>query len=136
MASPNPGRGWWLAALVILFLVFTGIFWPFVDDERPAERTSSADPYVDSVRVTSWNWRDDRTGTIFAVYGTAKNLSSQDIRQVVFELRAEDADGQTIARHPVTLRKLPAGAEKPFREDVPRSGKEAKGFLDVKRVVR
>ena len=91
---------------------------------------------MDSVQVTSWDWREDRTGTIFAVYGTVRNLSSQGFREVVLEQRAEDADGQTIARHPVTLRSLPAGKEKPFREDVPRSGKEAKGFLEVKRVGR
>ena len=84
----------------------------------------------------SWNWKDDRTGTIFAVYGTVKNLGNQDIQQVVMELRAEDADGQSVGRYPIIARNLPAGAEKPFREDVPRTGREVTGYLDVKRLVR
>lgn len=136
MAQERSGLGLWVAGAVILFLVATGILWPFLDDEPPAGKAEVADAYLDSVKVTSWDWRDDRTGSIFAVYGTIRNLGAQDIRQVVLELRAEDAEGQTVGRYPIIARNLAAGAEKPFREDVPRTGREAKGFLDVTRLVR
>ena len=136
MAGERNSPGLWLVALAVAFLAITGVLWPFFDDEPSVQRSANTDTYVDSIQVTSWNWKDDRTGTIFAVYGTIKNLGSQDIQQVVMELRAEDADGQSVGRYPIIARNLPAGAEKPFREDVPRTGREATGYLDVKSLVR
>ena len=110
MAGNRGGLGLWVAGAIIAFLAVTGILWPFLDDEQPARNVTAADPYVDSVQVTSWNWKEDRSGSIFAVYGTVKNLGSQDIQQVVLELRAVDADGQPVARYPIIARNLPAGA--------------------------
>lgn len=136
MAEERRGLGWWIAGAVILFLAATGILWPFLDDEPPARRAGEADAYMDSIKVTTWTWKDDRTGSIFAVYGTVRNLGSQDLRQVVLELRAEDENGQEVARYPIIARDVEAGEEQPFREDVPRTGREARGFLDVKRLVR
>ena len=128
MGASKFGRGWWVAVPVIALFVLGifWIFWPFVDNGDPPP-----DEGASAVKIVSWNWKKDRTGTIFAVYGSVRNLGDSDIRQVVLELRTIDEEDQIIARHPITVADLPAGGEKPFRKDVPRTGNEARGFLEV-----
>lgn len=139
MSASGSGRGWWLVVLILLFFLFTGLFWPFVDDEKPPETQQPASEapasLKDSVTVVSWDWRDDRTGSLFAVWGIVRNESSRDIDEVILELRTVDADSNVIARYGIRARNVPAGQEKPFRGDVPRTGREVRGFLEVNAVV-
>ncbi|MDA0747844.1 MAG: DUF3426 domain-containing protein [bacterium] len=145
MAESGSRFGGWIAILILLFFLFTGLFWPILDNE-PARVPHLATPSgasavdlgktvsIDSVNIVSWDWRDDRTGQTFAVWGVLRNVSNQHVNSVVLELRTEDANGQPLTRYPIISKNLPPGQEKPFRADVPRTGREAKGFLDVKRV--
>ncbi len=135
MSTGRAGLGLWVVGLVALFLAVTGVLWPFLDDEPDKKNAAKSDTYADSVQVASWEWRSDRTGSIFAVYGTVRNLGNQDLSQVVMQLRAEDQDGQEVGRYTILARNVGAGEEKPFRRDVPRTGKESTGFLEVKRTV-
>jgi hypothetical protein len=140
MAETGSGRIWWIAILIVLFLAFTGLFWPYLDDEESAENKFAEtavpkDPMVDSVSVLSWEWRDDRTGSLFAVWGVVKNESSQTLGEVVLQLRTVDEDSNTIARHTIKANDLAPLGTKPFREDIPRTGRENKGFLTVLRVI-
>lgn len=134
MAASKSGRGWWLAVPVLLFFLFTGLFWPFLSDEKEPVPRQTAPP-TESVEIASWTWKKNRSGTLHAVYGEVRNLSDQDFKQVVLELRTQDENEQTIARYPITVNNLPAGKKKPFRKDVPRTGREAKGFLEVREAI-
>ncbi len=139
MSVSESGRGWWPALLALLIFLVAGIYWPFGDDKTPSTRKQvaaprEADPLLDSIRVASWVWKPDRTGRINAVYGQVQNLSNRTIKQVVLQFRTQDENEQTIARHPIIVNNLQAGGKKPFREDVPRTGREAMGFVDVQKV--
>jgi hypothetical protein len=90
---------------------------------------------VDSVSVLSWEWRDDKTGSLFAVWGVVKNESSRALGEVVLQLRTVDEDSNTIAHHTIKAIGLAPHSTKPFRKDVPRTGRENKGFLTVLRVI-
>ena len=131
MAASPSGRGWWFVVPVLLFLLIVGIFWPFLDDEAPPAES----PAIDSVQVISWEWKSDRSGALFAVYGQVQNLGDRHIKQAVLELRAQDEDGRTLSRHSIVVKEIPAGGKKPFREDIPRTGKESMGFLEVREVI-
>lgn len=140
MAGSATQRGWWISVPVLLFFVVTGLFWPILDGEvsRPGpahQDLTQAAAYTDSVRVESWNWKRDRTGSIFAVYGTLENRSGRDLAVVTLQLRTEDDAKNTLSTHTIVVSRIPARTTRPFREDVPRSGKEAMGFLDVVKVV-
>ena len=132
MASSLTDKVWWLAVPVLLFFLVTGIIWPFLEDEdQPANSAPIAVSWVDSVQVLSWDWRHDRTGNIFAVFGVIKNLSSKDFRQVTMHMRTHDQSDEMIGKYSIVVKDLKAGAEKPFREDIRRSGIEEMGFLGV-----
>ena len=133
MAASEPGRRRWFALLVIIFLVFTGIFWPLLDNKKPVP--SSVKTAHPAVEIVSWNWKKDRTGNIFAVYGQVRNLTGKTIEQVVLELRTVDGEEQVIARHPIAVADLLPGQEKPFRKDLPRTSEETMGYLEVHKVV-
>ena len=131
MAASASGRGWWFVVPVLLFLLIVGIFWPFLDDEAP----STERPALDSVEIVSWEWKSDRSGTLFVVYGQVQNLGDRHIKQAVLELRVQDEDDRTLSRHSIVVKEVPAGGKKPFREDIPRTGKESMGFLEVREVI-
>ena len=133
MAESNTGRGWWFATPIIIFFLFTGIFWPFVDDEGLTKALPL--DLMDAVEITSWQWKRDRPGKIFAVYGTIKNRTNKDIQKVVLELRTEDKDKKTLGTHLIGVLNLTANAEKPFRQDIPRTTLEAMGYLNVSKVI-
>ena len=102
--------------------------------ELGPELTPASDQNL--VEIVAWNWRKNVSGRILAVFGTVRNKSPESLSRVILELRIEDQAKNVIARHLIDLGELPANADKPFREDIPRSGKEAKGYLEVKSLSR
>ena len=96
------------------------------------------DPSSDQnlVEIVSWTWRKNVSGRILAVFGTVRNKTPEPFARVVLELRTEDESKKVLARHPIVVGKLEANADKPFREDIPRSGLEATGYLEVKSLSR
>ena len=84
------------------------------------------------VEVSSWNWKGSRNGRILAVFGSVVNKSNQAFSDVVLELRVEDEGKNVLGRHQINVGNLKANATKPFREDIPRSGKESMGYIEVK----
>jgi len=84
------------------------------------------------VEVSSWNWKGSRNGQILAVFGSVVNKSNQAFSDVVLELRVEDEGKNVLGRHQINVGNLKANATKPFREDIPRSGKESMGYIEVK----
>ena len=139
MSISESSRGWWPALLALLILLIAGLYWPLGDSDSPSTRKQvhgpgETDPLLDSVKVVSWNWKPDRTGQIFAVYGQVQNLSGRNLKQVVLQFRTQDENEQTIARHPIIVNNFSPGQKKPFREDVPRTGGEAMGFVEVQKV--
>ena len=136
MAGSGSHRSWWIATPILLFFVATGVFWPILDGEvsGPAtqlEGMSRANVHTDSVRVESWNWKRDRSGSILAVYGILANQSGRDLTGVILRLRTEDDAKNTLSTHTIIVPRLPARSKRPFREDIPRTGKESMGYLDV-----
>jgi hypothetical protein len=121
-------RSGWLAVPIILFLAVTGIFWPFLDDEEPADTLKSS---VDDVVVLNWKWNRSVSGHIFAVFGELENKGSTDLLGVLLELRTVDADDNTLNRHRFQAGEILAGQRKHFRHDIPRSGKEERGHMTV-----
>ncbi|MDP6776700.1 MAG: hypothetical protein QGI83_08045 [Candidatus Latescibacteria bacterium] len=140
MAGIGSQRGWWIAAPILLFFAATGLLWPILDGkvsgpEIQEGALAGSSGYTDSVKVETWNWKRDRSGSIFAVYGTIENRSGRDLAAVTLQLRTEDEAKNTLSTHAIVVARLPAHSRKPFREDVPRTGKEAMGFLDVAKVL-
>lgn len=88
------------------------------------------------VEITTWNWKKDRAGRILAVFGMVKNRTPEAYSRVILELRTEDEDKEVIARHAIEVGRVEGNAERPFREDVPRTGREHMGFLEVKSLAR
>ena len=86
------------------------------------------------VKILNWNWKKDVTGRIFAVFGKVENLTDGELKNVKLELRTEDAQKSVLARHLVPVGDMPPRSKRPFREDVPRTGKESMGYLEVKSV--
>jgi hypothetical protein len=84
------------------------------------------------VEVSSWNWKGSRNGRILAVFGSVVNKSTQEFSDVVLELRIEDEDKNVLARHQINVGNLKANTNKHFREDIPKSGKESMGYIEVK----
>ena len=139
MAETGSGRIWWIAILIVILLTSATLFWPSPDNDetsmQPATKSElEDDPMVDSIKVVSWDWRDDKTGSLYAVWGIIKNESAQELAKVVLQLRTIDVDSNTIARYTIKTNGLAPQSTKPFREDVPRTGREHKGFLTVLRV--
>ena len=83
-----------------------------------------------------WRWNRTVSGSMLAIHGTVRNNTTRRFKQVHLQLRIENQDGSVVARHLIVVRNLGPGEEKPFREDVPRTGREDMGFMEVVRVVR
>ncbi len=118
----------WIIAAIALAIAGAGFFALENLGEGPAKDDSD-----ERIQIVSWNWKKDRTGKVLAIYGSVRNLTDRDFQSVTLELRTE-ADGKPIGHHTIRVKNLPAGADKPFREDVVRTGKEEMGFLTVKSV--
>ena len=138
MAAIQSGRVWMFA---ILALILVGLIALYRGGEEPREQAPEStqtavprDVMLDSVKVLSWEWREDKSGSLFAVWGMVKNESSRELNQVVLQLRTVDEDSITISRYSIKAMKLPPLSTKPFREDVPRTGREQKGYLTVLRI--
>ena len=85
------------------------------------------------MRILNWDWRRDRSGAILAVYGVVQNQGDRDLRNVVLEFRAQDTDGNPTGTATITVEDLAAGQKKPFRQDLPPTGKEVMAFLEVRK---
>jgi hypothetical protein len=120
------GIGEWVSLGVFSVLILLG--WSQFD--LGPEPGPPAGP--SQVEVTSWNWKGSRNGRILAVFGTVVNKSTQAFSDVVLELRVEDEEKSVLARHQIKVGNLKANAKKAFREDIPRSGKESMGYIEVK----
>lgn len=118
----------WIIAATAIAIVGAGIFAFENLDNDPTE--AGKDPRI---QIVSWNWKKDRSGKILAIYGSIRNLTDRDIQSVVLELRTE-AGGNPIGHHALRVKNIPAGGDKPFREDIIRTGKEEMGYLTVKTV--
>ncbi len=130
MAGSGSQRGWWIAVPILILFAATGLLWPILDGELPGPEEGPHGLVVenvltDSVKVESWNWKRDRSGSIFAVYGTLENRSGRDLAVVTLQLRTEDDAKNTLSTHTISVSRLPARSKRPFREDIPRTGKEA-----------
>ena len=129
------GKGWWIGVPIILVLLLAVILWPALKGKDPAPVVDHSKAYLDSVTVLSWEWRDDRSGELFAVWGMVKNESQRKLSQVTLGLRAADAEGNTLSTYPIPVGQMKPGETKPFRQDVLRSGKEKQGFVTVQDVL-
>ena len=137
MADVRSKLGWWISGLVILFFVVTWLFWPLLDDESSTrEQTTGLNEenrLLGSVRILNWDWRRDRSGSVLVVYGVIQNQGDRDLKDVVLEFRAQDADGNLTGAATITVENLGAGQKKPFRQDLPPTGKEVMAFLEVRK---
>ncbi len=88
------------------------------------------------VEIVSWNWKRDRAGRILAVFGTVRNNTPEPYTNVVLELKTEDEAETVLARHAIQIGPIDANADKPFREDIPRTGRERMGYLEIKSLAR
>ena len=131
MSSIESGKGWWIAVPIVLLLLLVALFWPIVSKDDGSSAPVPTVSYIDSAKVTSWDWRADRSGKLFAVWGMVKNESGRQLTLVTLQVRTVDAQGHTIATYPIPAGSLKPGEVKPFREDIPRSGKEDKAFVIV-----
>lgn len=125
----STGRNW-LLPLIVLFLVVTGITWPFLDDEDIRPESKQKD-----VVILSWKWNKSVAGDFFAVQGEVENTSAKNFQAVTLILRTVDDAGDPLGQHGIPIGPLEAGQRKLFREDVPRSGKEAAGVVEVAEAV-
>lgn len=91
---------------------------------------------TDLVEVTNWNWKRDRSGRILAVFGSVQNNSTVAFKSVILELRTEDEDKTVLGRHTIIVGSLGPNETKHFREDIPRTGLESMGYIDVKTLGR
>jgi hypothetical protein len=128
MASNDKVR--WLLPLIVLFLVVTGITWPFLDNEQTGPQAPKTD-----VVILNWKWNKSVAGHIFAVFGEIENTSAANFSEVILEIKTADADDNILNRHPISAGPLEAGKRKYFRHDLPRTGDEAAGFLEVVRTI-
>ena len=133
MAGAGSGRLRWVVLALVAAVVAAGIYLLSAGDGSPPSSPGRAH---DAVEIASWTWKKDRSGSVFAVYGQVRNLTDEDFSQVVLELRTVDEQDAEVSRHPIVILALPAHGQKPFREDVPRTGREARGFLEVREVRR
>ena len=119
-----------IALVICAALLGTGWY----DLELGQEPDAPSSPKL--VEVLTWNWRKDRTGKTLAVFGSVRNNTSESFTSVVLELRTEDASKIVIDRHTILVGPLGPNTEKPFREDISRSGLEAMGYLEVRSLAR
>jgi len=119
--------------LCVAAVLVAGVYFLLVGGGSPP---SVSGPTHDGVEISSWTWKKDRSETVFAVYGQVRNTTDHSISQAVLELRTVDDSDAEVARHRIAVANLPAQGSKPFREDVPCTGREARGFLDVIEVTR
>ncbi|MBS09992.1 MAG: hypothetical protein CME19_00120 [Gemmatimonadetes bacterium] len=122
--------GEWVSVAACVLIV--GIAWGSLD-LGPEPGPPNTDNLIE---ILNWNWKRDRSGNVLAVFGTVRNNTPETYGRVTLELRTEDEDKTVLARHAIEVGGVLAGAEKPFREDIPRTGSEAMGFLEVKRLGR
>ena len=128
MSSKALGETLSLAVCAILL----GVGWYSLElGEEPAPPTNQK-----LVEVANWNWKKDRSGRILAVFGTVRNNTSETFSSVTLELRTEDETKTVVGRHRISVGRLGPKEERPFREDVPRTGQETMGFLEVKTLGR
>ena len=116
---------WTILAVVVLILGATAVRF------EPGEPVASGGDH--RIEIVRWNWKKDRSGGVLAVYGAIRNLTDREFPSVLLELRTV-AGGKTLARHSIRVHNVLPGVERPFREDVPRTGQEELGYLSVKTV--
>ena len=140
MAVTQSGRVWVFAILALILVGLVALYRGA--EEKPGlapeatQTEAQSDVMLDSVKVLSWEWREDKSGSLYAVWGMIKNESSRELNRVVLQLRTVDEDSNTISRYSIKAMNLPPLSTKPFREDVPRTGREHKGFMTVLKIVR
>ena len=122
--------GQWVTIAICAVALGSGL----VAFELGPEPSPSTDQNL--VEIVSWNWRKNVSGKVLAVFGTVRNKTPEPFGRVVLELRIEDNNKTVLARHSILVGRLEANADKPFREDIPRSGQEATGYLEVKSLIR
>jgi len=116
----------WVAVAVVIVVVGIAA-WNLDLNDAPVPARDS-----EQVEVLDWNWKKDRSGRILAIFGNVRNNTETAFDEVVLELRTEDAEKKVLARHPIVVGKLGPNATRPFREDVPRTGDEAMGYVETK----
>ena len=122
--------GQWSALAVCLIVLGLGVS----GFELGPEPTSQAGR--EKIEVVNWNWKQSVNGRILAIFGSVRNPTSKPFDQVILELRTEDDQKKVLARHAINVGRVDAKTEKAFREDVPRTGQEAMGFVEVRSLIK
>lgn len=118
----------------LFFLITITLLWIFQGNDKesiPQQNHSS----TKSIKINFWNWKKNKKGTLFSVFGEVQNLSDETFKRVILELRTKKKNGQLLSRHNITVKNLLNGEKKFFREDLPRTGQEENGFLEVKNAI-
>lgn len=117
-----------LVNLVSIFLIGT---YGCGNDPVP-QKSNTLDEKVE----VNWTWKRTVNKTTNVVYGTVKNKTDQNIKQVALEFHTQNASGETVQTHIFNIDNLEPNGQKPFTQDYPaKSTQEDSGFVTVKKVI-
>ena len=121
-----------LGIILLILLALSYFLWPFLDDET-AGLTPSPD-WEKTVEI-NWTWKINVKKTTNAIYGTIRNKGQKDLKQVILEFSTQNKSRLPVSSYTFTVDDLPAGEQKPFRQDFIRTGTEDSGFVKVTKVI-